>query len=150
MTLELSDIWIGNDKPRSNHTLRSKGALKDALVYQLSSKTEIDWEKLLSQRKFEIEIDWNALQTSQKYYQRAEDVFYHINRGNPATPTVFVINTSDLTQSLRTELEQLQDIDPRGFDKVVTEAIQTLFEGINARYYHVAGLPYKVTWRFDP
>lgn len=63
---------------------------------------------------------------------------------------IFVINTSDLTPTLCSELEQLKRSDPKGFDELVTEGVQTILEGINKRYFHIAGLPYKVTWRFDP
>jgi hypothetical protein len=138
----------GQIKPESH--LRTKAALRDELVYQLSSKTVIDWDKLVNQLRFEIKTDWDLLQTTQKYHERAEFVLYRINTWNAATSPVFVINTSDLTQSIRTELDQLQNIDPQGFDRVVTEAIQILFDGINSRYYHITGLSYKVTWRFEP
>jgi len=119
----------------------SRGALKDELTYQLSSATKIDF------RTFEI-ID--------KYHERAKSVLYRINLYNlPAinkatadSKVIFVINTSDITKALYHELEQLQETDPKGFDEVVTEAVQTILEGINKRYYHTAGLPYKVTWRF--
>ena len=144
MAVKLSGTCISNDN------LRSRAALKDELVYQLSSKIAIDWNRLLNQLRFEIEIDWDALETHQKYQERAEFVLYRINTWNPAKPPVFVINTTDLTSSLRSELEQLKNIDPKGFDKLITEAIQTIFEGINARYYHTAGLSYKVAWRFEP
>jgi hypothetical protein len=132
--------------PKSKQT---KAALKDELVFELSSKTAIDWDKLESQLRFDIQIDWDILQTTQKYYEQAEFVLYRINTWDPSTPPVFVINTSDLTQSLTTELEELKNIDPMGFDKIVTEAVQTIMEGINRRYYHIAALPYKVTWRFE-
>jgi len=113
----------------------TKAAIKDELVYQLSSKTK---------------ISWTTLEITQKYLERAGFVLYRINVWNPITPPVFEINTSDLTRSLRAELEQLQNTDPEGFERVVTEAVQTLLEGINSRYYHTAGLPYKVSWRFEP
>ncbi len=100
---KLSGIYISN----GNDNLRSKAALKDELVYQLSSKTEIDWNRLLNELRFEIKIDWDALETHQKYHERAEFVLYRINTWNPAKPPVFVINTADLTSSLRSELEQL-------------------------------------------
>ena len=112
----------------------SIGAIKDDLTYQLPS---------------ECIIDWKTLGITHKYYKLAEYVLYRINTWDPATPPIFVINTSDLTPSLRSELERLKSSSPRQFDKIVTESIQTLFEGINERYYHVAGLPYKVSWRFD-
>ena len=113
----------------------SVGTIRDELTHQLSSKCI---------------INWNTLEFTRKYIERAEFVLYRINLWDPATPPVFVINISDLTPSLRSELERLKSSSPRRFDKIVTESIQTLFEGINERYYHVAGLPYKVSWRFDP
>jgi hypothetical protein len=118
-------------------------AIKDELIYQLSSKVTIE---------VKIDIDTRAayLDIKQKYYELAEFVLYRINLYNPKMPPVFIINTSDLTQLLRNELEQLKKSDPRGFDKLVTEAVQSIMEGINGRYYHIAGLAYKVTWRFDP
>ena len=63
---------------------------------------------------------------------------------------IFVINTSDLSPTLCNELEQLKRLDPRGFDELVTESIQSLMEGVNKRYYHVSGVAYKISWRFDP
>jgi hypothetical protein len=113
----------------------SVGAIKDELIYQLSSKCVINWK---------------TLEITQKYIKRAEFVLYRINLWDPATPPIFIINTSDLTLSLCSELKHLKGSSPRQFDKIVTEVIQTIFEGINKRYYHVAGLPYKVSWRFDP
>jgi hypothetical protein len=121
----------------------SKAALKDELVYQLSSC---------------IKINWNTLETFYKYHDRAKSVLYRINLYDLSvidiradqSKGVFVINISDLLPALRNQLEQLRRSDPKGFDELVTEAIQTLFEGINKRYYHIAGLPYKVTWRFEP
>ena len=141
---------LKNTGERAPKLKQIRAGLKDKLVFQPSSKITIDWEKLVNSLWFGTRIDREMLQTTQKYHKRAEFVLYRINTCNPATPTAFVINTSDLTQSLRIELEQLQNIDPRGFDIVVTEAIQTLFDGINSRYYHTVSLPYKVTWRLEP
>jgi hypothetical protein len=101
---------LKNTGERAPKLKQIRAGLKDELVFQLSSKITIDWEKLVNSLWFGIKID----------------------------------------RSLRIELEQLQNIDPRGFDIVVTEAIQTLFDGINSRYYHTVGLPYKVTWRLEP
>jgi hypothetical protein len=129
-------------KSISEITYSSRAALKDELVYQLSSR---------------IRMNWHTLEISHKYHERAKSVLYRINLYNLSTVDVrtaqskgiFVINTHDLLSPLRNELEQLKRSDPRGFDEIVTEAIQTLLEGINERYYHIAGLPYKVTWRFE-
>lgn len=119
---------------KTNKNRLSVGAIKDEIIYQLSSKCIINWK---------------TLEITHKYFRRAEFVLYRINLWNPAAPPVFIINTSDLTPQLYAELEQLKVSSPRQFDKVVTEAVQTLLEGINKRYYHTAGLPYKVTWRFE-
>jgi hypothetical protein len=120
----------------------SRSALKDELVYQLSSC---------------IKINWNTLETFYKYHDRAKSVLYRINLYDLSvidiradqSKGIFIINISDLLPTLRNQLEQLRRSDLRGFDELVTEAIQTLLEGIDQRYYHVAGLAYKVTWRFD-
>ena len=50
-------------------------------------------------------------------------------------------------QQLQNELEPLKNSDPRLFDKTVTEAIQSLMEGVNQR--HVSGTAFKVSWRFE-
>jgi len=134
------DRYNVNTEPEQRLTY---AAVKDELVYQLSSKCP-----------FEVVENDNGLvpyiRFRSKYYEQAEFILYRINTWNHKTPPVFIINTSDLTRLLYSELEQLKAISPRQFDKLVTEAVQTLLEGINKRYYHIAGLPYKVTWRFEP
>lgn len=120
----------------------SEGALKDELTYQLSSAAKMDL------KTFEI-ID--------KYHERAKSVLYRINLYDfsaidittDKSKVIFVINTSDISPPLYYELEELKKSDHKGFDELVTEAIQTILEGINKRYYHTAGLPYKVSWRFE-
>ena len=62
----------------------------------------------------------------------------------------FITNTSDLSQSLRAELEQLKITDPIRFDKTITGAIESLMTGLKERYYLVSNIAYKVKWRFDP
>lgn len=119
-----------------------RGALKDELTYQLSSAVKMDL------RTFEIK---------DKYHEQAKSVLYRINLYNLSpfdittvkSKGIFVINASDISASLSHELETLKESDPRGFDELITESIQTILEGINKRYYHIAGLPYKVTWRFE-
>ncbi len=126
----------------ANPDLAFKWALKDELTYQLSSAK-------MNLKTFEI-ID--------KYHEQAKSVLYRINLydfsaieiASAESKGIFVINTSDLSPTLYHELEQLKRSDPKGFDEVVTEAVQTILEGINKRYYHIAGLWYKVTWRFEP
>lgn len=120
----------------------SKAALKDELVYQLSST---------------VKMNWDTLEITSKYNDRAKSVLYRINLydfsaveiSTCESEGIFIINTSDLSSALCYELEQLKSSHPRSFDELVTEAIQTLLEGVNKRYYHVGGLPYKVTWRFE-
>ncbi|HEY7108572.1 MAG TPA: hypothetical protein VH415_04010 [Nitrososphaeraceae archaeon] len=120
----------------------SRGALKDELIYQLSSSAKMDL------KTFEM-ID--------KYHEQAKTVLYRINLYDLSTvdiastdsKAIFVIHTSDITKVLYAELEEVKRSDPRGFDELVTEAVQTILEGINKRYYHIAGLPYKITWRFE-
>jgi hypothetical protein len=114
-------------------------AIEDELAFQLSSTNS----SILNENTHEIRI-------THKYYDRAKFVLYRINIWNPSTPPVFIINTSDLTKQLRYELERLKLHSPLEFDKVVTEVIQALMEGINQRYYRVSGVAYKISWRFDP
>jgi len=122
-----------------DNSSRSKSAITDELTYQLSSTCS-----------FTVNENNNHIHITHKYYDHAEFVLYRINIWNPSTPPVFIINTSDLTKPLQYGLEQLKRHSPEHFDKAVTEAIQSLMEGINERYYHVSGVAYKITWRFDP
>jgi|SRR5215831_6686871 len=117
----------------------SAAAIIDELTYQLSSACS-----------FTIDENSNHIRITRKYYDRAEFVLYRINIWDPSTPPVFIINCSDLTKALQNELERLKESEPRLFDRVVTDAIQSLMEGINERYYHVSGVAYKISWRFDP
>ena len=129
-------------KSKSGLVYSSRSALKDQLVYELSSA---------------VKMNWDSLEPSNKYQERAKSVLYRINIYDltaidvdaDESKGIFVINTSDLSPTLREEIEQLKESDPKAFDEVVTEAIQTILEGINKRYYHIAGLPYKVTWRLE-
>lgn len=103
-------------------------------------------------------MNWNTFQSANKYHEKAKSVLYRINLYDFSAVDIatcnsggiFVINTSDLSPTLYDELEQLKSSDPRAFDELVTESVQTLLEGVNKRYYHVAGLPYRVIWRFEP
>ena len=107
---------------------RTTAAIFDELVYQLSSASS-----------FTIDENTGHIHITHKYYDIAEIVLYRINIWNPSTRPV-----------LQKELEQLKRSDPRLFDRVVTDTIQALMEGINERYYHVSGVAYKISWRFDP
>jgi hypothetical protein len=109
--------------------------VKDELTCQLSSTCS-----------FTINKEAGQIHITHKYYDKAE---WHLNRINVWDPsTEFVINLSDLTLRLQNELEQLHNSSPQTFDKVVTEAVQTILESVNQRYYHVNGLSYKIKWRF--
>ncbi len=128
---------------KSGPVYLSRSALKDELTYQLSSTVKMNL------KTFEI-ID--------KYHEQAKSVLYRINLydfsaieiASAKSKGVFIINTSDISLALYHELLRLKNSDPKGFDELVTEAIQTILEGINKRYYHIAGLPYEVPWRFEP
>ena len=118
----------------------SAAAITDDLTYHLSSTYGLS-----------INDNTGQIHITHKYYDRAEFVLYRINIWDPsAPPPIFVINCSDIPPALQKELEQLKESDPRLFDRVVTDAIQSLMEGINDRYYHVSGVAYKISWRFDP
>ena len=95
---------------------------------------------------YEITKDGHII-IDHKYYAQAEYVLYRVSIWKPSP--VFVINCSDLKKQLLNELEQLKHCDPRLFDKTVTEAIQSLMESVNQRYYHVSGAAFKVLWRFE-
>jgi hypothetical protein len=120
-------------------------AVKDELTYQLSSAAKYNIKQDKDTGAWYIEDHLTC-----KYYEHAEFVLTRINIWHHSRPPVFVINTSDLSLRLRNELNILKESSPKEFDKLVTEAVQTLMEDINQRYYHIADLPYKVTWRFEP
>jgi len=113
--------------------------IKDEFKYQLSSASLV-----------EIDKETNVIHITHKYYELAEFILYRINTWNSKTPPVFVIDTSDLTKNLLKELEQLKQRDSLRFNKLITEAVQTILESVNQRYYHINDIAYKVTWRFEP
>jgi hypothetical protein len=120
-------------------------AVKDELTYQLSlvAKYNLKQDKVTGAWYIEDHL-------IHKYHDRAEFVLARINIWNTSRPPVFVINASDLSVRLQNELEILKETSPIQLERIVTDAAQTLMEGINQRYYHIACLPYKVTWRFEP
>ena len=124
-------------------SILTHAAIKDELVYQLSSTCP--YEVVMDDSRVTPHILFRA-----KYYEQAEFILYRINTWNSKTPPTFVINTSDLTKKLKNELEQLREKDLLGFDKLVTEAVQSILESVNQRYYHINGIAYKVSWRFEP
>lgn len=114
----------------------SNAALRDKLIHELGSVTT-----------YEIMKD-GSIAIRRKYFDAAEYVLYRLNIWS--SKPLFVINTSDLSQSLYEALEQLKKTDPIRFDKTITEAIESLMIGLNERYYLVSNIAYKVKWRFDP
>jgi hypothetical protein len=126
-------------RPRQQRKeLWSLSYTKDELTFQLSSANE-----------FTIDKNNSHIHITHKYYDRAEFVLYRINTWNPSNPPVFIINCADLSQVLQNELKQLKESNIGLFDRVVTDAIQSLMEAINQRYYHISNIAYKITWRFD-
>lgn len=123
-----------NPEQRLNDEYWTTSAIIDELISQLSSASV-----------FIIDEDTGTIRIKHKYYDQAEFCLYRINIWKISP--VFVINCSDLSKQLQNELEQLKNSDPRLFDKTVTEAIQSLMEGVNQR--HVSGTAFKVSWRFE-
>ncbi len=111
-------------------------ATKDELTFQLSTV-----------RSFTINENTKAIHITHKYNEQAEFVLYHINIYNPRPE--FIINCSDLTSRLLSELKRLRRSSHRTFDKIVTEAVEAILEGVNERYYHLSGIAGKIRWRFD-
>ena len=120
---------------RAELQLLSTAAIRDELSSQLGSATI-----------YEITTDGHII-IDHKYYTSAKHILYRVSIWKPSP--VFVINCSDLKEQLLNELEQLKNCDPRLFDKIVTEAIQSLMESINQRYYHVSSTAFNVLWRFE-
>jgi hypothetical protein len=120
---------------RDELPIRSNAAIRDELSSQLGSKAI-----------YEITNDGYII-VDHKYYDQAEYVLYRVSIWKPLP--VFVISCSDLKEQLQNDLEHLKNYDSRLFDKTVTEAIQSLMESVNQRYYHVSGAAFKVSWRFE-
>ena len=112
-------------------------AVKDELTFQLSSASS-----------FKIDENTQAIHITHKYYDQADFVLYRINVYS--SPPVFIIKRSDLTPKLQSNLEQLYKSCPYTFDRLVTDTVQTILEGVNKRYYHVSNIAYRVCWRFEP
>jgi hypothetical protein len=137
-TLSSQKIHKSRQKEKSDLAapVLSNAALRDKLVHELGSVAT-----------YEIMKD-GSIVIRRKYFITAEHVLYRLNIWS--SKPLFIINTSDLSQSLRGELEQLKITDPIRFDKTITEAIESLMTGLNERYYLVSNIAYKVKWRFDP
>ena len=119
-----------------SHEVWTTAAVKDELIFQLSSAIS-----------FKIDENTQAIHITHKYYDQADFVLHRINVYKP--PAVFIVNLSDITPKLRSELWQLYEDSPETFDRIVTDAVQSILESINERYYHVSNIAYKVRWRFD-
>jgi hypothetical protein len=134
----INHIYAPSDKSWDYENPLTVAAIRDELVYQLSSINE-----------FTIDKNSSHIHITHKYYDRAEFVLYRIHIWNPSNPPVFIINCEDLSQVLQNELEQLKESNFGLFDRVVTDAIQSLLEAINHRYYHISNIAYKITWGFE-
>jgi len=121
----LSSAKIPGQKEKSDlgRPVLSNAALRDKLVHELGSVAT-----------HEIMKD-GSIVIKRKYFEAAEYVLYRLNIWS-STP-LFIINTFDLSPSLRVELQQLRNTDPVRFDKTITEAIESLMTGLNERYYLV-------------
>lgn len=112
-------------------------ALEDELIFELSSATT-----------FTIDKDTGTIHINHKYYEQAESNLYRMNIWD--RPPEFIINHSDLTTKLQSELASLYKFCPKKFERVVTNAVQIIIETINHRYFHLNGVASKVKWRFAP
>jgi hypothetical protein len=130
---EDSDEWT----KRKVSEIWTSAAVKDELTFQLSSAIS-----------FKIDDNSQVIHITHRYYNRADLVLYRINVYEP--PPDFIINLSDISPKLRSQLEQVYKSSRDAFDRLVTEAVQSILESINQRYYHVSNITYKVRWRFEP
>ena len=123
-------------KPKLSDEVWTTAAVKDELTFQLSSACS-----------FKDDEKTRVIHITHKYYDRTDFVLYRINVYKP--PPDFIINLSDITAKLQSQLEQVYKSSPKMFDRLVTEAVQSILESINQRYYHVSNIAYKVRWRFE-
>jgi hypothetical protein len=124
------------EKDKISDEVWTTAAIKDELTFQLSSACS-----------FKIDENTQTIHIAHKYYYRADFVLRRINLYDPSS--VFIIDLSDITPKLQRNLEQLYKSCPNTFDRLVTEAVQSILENINQRYYHVSNIAYKVRWRFE-
>jgi len=78
----------------------------------------------------------------------AQRILYRINISNPVP--FFEIHESFLHPKLRQELLELKRYDSDEFNKVVTNAVNRLYESINYEYFHTSGISGKIFWRIVP
>jgi hypothetical protein len=136
-TSSSSNINNASKKDEPSGELWTTRAIKDELTFQLSSVCSL-----------KIDEKTHLFHIVHKYYDRADFVLYRINIYRP--PPVFIINLSDITPKLQSELDEVYKSSPKTFDRVVTNAIQCILESVNKRYYHVSNIAYKVCLRFEP
>ena len=110
-------------------------AIEDELLFELSSALT-----------YTIDKDTSTIYIRNKYYEQAEFNLYRMNTWDP--PPEFVINRSDLTPKLLSELGNLYKSYPKKFERIVTNAVQVILETINHRYFHVGNIAAKVRWSF--
>jgi hypothetical protein len=69
-----------------------------------------------------------------KYYRRARDILKWIPISKPAP--VFIINISDLPQSILKELEQVKDTETITY--ILTQGAGRIFENLAFKCYHMS------------
>lgn len=77
-----------------------------------------------------------------KYPAQARNLMYEIQVRRPIPR--YTINSGDLTERLRRELESLAKGNRRGFEYVVKSAVARIFEAINLEYYTISVAPFLV------
>jgi hypothetical protein len=124
-------------RPEYDYEYWTISALEDELTFELSSACV-----------FTINKNTSTIHIRRKYYEQAEYNFYRMNFLRP--PPEFIINRSDLTPRLQSELSGLYKSSPKKFEKVVTNTVENIIETINHRYFHVGNIAAKVRWSFAP
>ena len=113
----------------------TSAALEDELVCLLSSKNEA--EEIYDENGNQHILVYHP------YLNQAEGLIYNINIKNPLP--VFIIWPNDIPLDLAKALEGLGKI---AMKRVITNAVQRLYESVNLTYYHTNGICGKVKWRF--
>lgn len=72
-----------------------------------------------------------------KYYRQARELFKWIPIAKPSP--AFIIYISDLTQEIKTQIEQLMATSsPDNLRYVLTQAVGRIFENLDFEYYHLS------------
>jgi len=138
--IETHQTTSGNKKPSprepwSSDEYWTMAAIEEELLFELSSALT-----------YTIDKDAGTIHIRNKYYEQAEFNLYRMNVWNP--PPEFVINRSDLSPKLLSELANLYKSYPKKFEKVVTNIVCIILETINHRYFHLHNIAAKVIWSF--